>query len=514
MKSMSFKARLLCIVGFVWFSLLVLGALDAISTRQLLMHQRQRALAEQIDSAISVIRYYVGQAQSHAMSEQDARKAAIASIRAVRYGANGYLVIDDSKMLQLVNPVRPEGENKSNDLVDSTGRHFVAEIIQHDLDGTHLTQYLFPKPGETTPQSKLAYGDYVREWDWHVFTGAYIDDIDRTFYAIMAKALVAVVAIGLLLSLAMVYIIRKVLRSIGGDPQDVATVCARIAAGNLSEHVHVAEGDQHSLMHSMKAMQDRLIETIGQIKRVADGITAASREIADGHGDLSARTEQQAASLAETASSMEELTSTVRLNSEHASQASQLALDASTTAQGGNGIVAEVVATMDQIAGSSNKIVDIISVIEGIAFQTNILALNAAVEAARAGEQGRGFAVVAAEVRALAQRSASAAKDVKSLIDESVSNVSLGQTLAHRSGSTMQQVLSAVTRVTDIMGEISAASSQQTQGIEHVGIAITQMDSVTQQNAALVEQATAAASALAGQADELKRTVSVFRLAV
>src|ERR1700722_2886191 len=160
MKSMSFKARLLCIVGFVWFSLLVLGALDAISTRQLLMQQRQKALAEQIDSAISVIRYYVGQAQSHAMSEQDAKKAAIASIRAVRYGANGYLVVDDSKMLQLVNPVRPEGENKSNDLVDSTGKHFVAEIIQHDLDGTHLTQYLFPKPGETTPQSKLAYGDY------------------------------------------------------------------------------------------------------------------------------------------------------------------------------------------------------------------------------------------------------------------------------------------------------------------------------------------------------------------
>jgi methyl-accepting chemotaxis protein len=514
MKSMSFKARLLCIVGFVWFSLLVLGVLDAVSTRQLLMQQREKALAEQVDSAISVIRFYVGQAQSHAMSEQDARKAAIASIRAVRYGTNGYLVIDTSQLMQVVNAMRPETEGKNNDLVDSNGRHFVADIIRHDVDGTHLTQYLFPKPGETTPQLKLAYGDYVREWDWHVFTGAYIDDIDRTYYAVMLKAVSVVVVIGLLLTLGMMYIIRKVLGSIGGDPQDVAVVCARIAGGNLSEHVRVAPGDEHSLMHSMKAMQDRLIETIGQIKQVAHGITAASREIADGHGDLSARTEQQAASLAETASSMDELTSTVRLNSEHASQASQLALDASHTAQGGNGIVAEVVATMDQIAGSSNKIVDIISVIEGIAFQTNILALNAAVEAARAGEQGRGFAVVAAEVRALAQRSASAAKDVKSLIDESVSNVTSGQSLAHRSGSTMQQVLSAVTRVTDIMGEISAASSQQTQGIEHVGIAITQMDSVTQQNAALVEQATAAASALAGQADELKRTVAVFKLAV
>jgi methyl-accepting chemotaxis protein len=514
MKSMSFRARLLCIVGFVWFSLLVLGILDAISRRQLLMQQRQNALAEQIDSANSVIRFYVGQAQSHAMSEQDAKNAAIASIRAVRFGTSGYLVIDNSKMFQIANGALPNSENKSNDLVDSTGKHFVAEIIQHDLDGTHPTRFLFPKPGQTEPLPKIAYGDYVREWDWHVFTGAYIDDVDRAFYATIFKDMTAVAIIGLLLTFGMLYIIRQVLGSIGGDPQDVATVCARIAAGNLSEHVPVAEGDKHSLMHSMKVMQDRLIETIGEIKRVADSITAASREIADGHNDLSARTEQQAASLAETASSMDEITSTVRLNSEHASQASWLALDASTTAQGGNGVVAEVVATMDHIAGSSNKIVDIISVIEGIAFQTNILALNAAVEAARAGEQGRGFAVVAAEVRALAQRSASAAKDVKSLIDESVSNVSSGQSLAHRSGSTMQQVLTAVTRVTDIMGEISAASIQQTQGIEHIGVTISQMDNVTQQNAALVEQATAAATALAGQAAELKQTVSVFRLAV
>jgi methyl-accepting chemotaxis protein len=275
--------------------------------------------------------------------------------------------------------------------------------------------------------------------------------------------------------------------------------------------VRVKPGDDSSLMHSMHTMQSRLTQTIAQIKLVADGITAASREIADGHHDLSSRTEEQAASLAETASSMEELTSTVRLNSDNAGQASELAASASSTVESGSGVVLGVVATMDKIAGSSEKIVDIIGVIEGIAFQTNILALNAAVEAARAGEHGRGFAVVASEVRALAQRCAAAAKDVKTLIDESVTNVTAGQDLAQQSGDTMKRILTSVTRVNDIMSEISSASSQQTQGIEQVGVAITQMDAVTQQNAALVEQATAAAAALAVQAEELKRAVSVFR---
>jgi methyl-accepting chemotaxis protein len=302
-----------------------------------------------------------------------------------------------------------------------------------------------------------------------------------------------------------------VLKSIGGDPQDVSIVCQRIAAGDLAQAVQVKPGDDSSLMHSMHTMQSRLTQTIAQIKLVADGITAASREIADGHHDLSSRTEEQAASLAETASSMEELTSTVRLNSDNAGQASQLAASASSTVESGSGVVLGVVATMDKIAGSSEKIVDIIGVIEGIAFQTNILALNAAVEAARAGEHGRGFAVVASEVRALAQRCAAAAKDVKTLIDESVTNVTAGQDLAQQSGDTMKQILTSVTRVNDIMNEISSASSQQTQGIEQVGVAITQMDAVTQQNAALVEQATAAAAALAVQAEELKRAVSVFR---
>jgi methyl-accepting chemotaxis protein len=497
---------------FAWFGLLVVGSLNAVQTRQLLMQQRQLALAEQVDSAISIVRYYVQQAKSGSMSQQDAKDAAMKSLRAMRYGKHGYLLISDSHFIQILNPSRPELENKVNETVDPTGMRIDAEIVKHDFDGSHLTRYLAPKPGQSVPQPKITYGNYVREWDWHVFTGAYIDDIDHTFYLALAKSMSIVFAIGAAMTLGMVYLIRNVSASIGGDPHDVATICGRIAAGHLHERIELRAGDHNSLLYSMKLMQDQLIGTIAQIKRVADAIMSASREIADGHGDLSSRTEQQAASLSETAASIEQLSSTVRLNSDHAVQVSKLALDSSTTAETSNGIVAELKAMMDHIAKGSSRIFEITGVIESIAFQTNLLALNAAVEAARAGEHGRGFAVVATEVRALAQRSASAAKDVKELVDDSKAGISEGQRLAHHSGEIMHQVLDAVRQVTAIMGEISSASTQQAQGVEHLGLAMAQIDQITQQNAALVEEATASAIALASQADELNRAVDSFRL--
>jgi methyl-accepting chemotaxis protein len=255
-----------------------------------------------------------------------------------------------------------------------------------------------------------------------------------------------------------------------------------------------------------------LTSTVTDIQRAADSITLGANEIAAGNADLSQRTEEQASALAESASSMETLTTTVKMNADSAAQASHLSEDASGCVSAGSQVVNELVGSMSSIAESSREIERIIGVIEGIAFQTNILALNAAVEAARAGEQGRGFAVVAAEVRALAQRSASAAKEIKVLIDASVTDVTRGQTLATNAGQSMQAILAAVSRVTDIMSEISAASADQSTGIGHVGIAISQMDTVTQQNAALVEEAAASAASLAEQAIHLKRAVSLFRL--
>jgi methyl-accepting chemotaxis protein len=478
------------------------------------MHDRVTALSEQVDSAISIVKYYMRQADTGAMSPQAAKDAALGTLRGIRYGKNGYVLISDSRFIQVLNPAHPELENKVNETVDPNGLRIDAEIVKHDFDGSHLTNYLAAKPGQSVAQPKITYGGYVHEWDWHVFTGAYIDDIDSMFRIALMKSLAIVIAIGGLMTVGMAYLIRNVSSSIGGDPQDVATICGRIAAGHLDERVEVRAGDHHSLLHSMKVMQDQLIGTIGQIKQVADAITSASREIADGHSDLSSRTEQQAASLSETAASIEQLSSTVRQNSDHALQVSQLALDTSTTAETTNGVVTELKAMMDHIAKSTSRIFEIIGVIESIAFQTNILALNAAVEAARAGEHGRGFAVVATEVRALAQRSASAARDVKELVDDSKAGISEGLRLAHHSGEIMRRVLDAVRQVTAIMGEISSASTQQAQGVEHIGLAMAQIDRITQQNAALVEEATASAIALAGQADELNGAVESFRLLV
>ncbi|MDG2526489.1 methyl-accepting chemotaxis protein [Stenotrophomonas sp. HITSZ_GD] len=287
-----------------------------------------------------------------------------------------------------------------------------------------------------------------------------------------------------------------------------------IAQGDLTARMH---GEFHGVFARMRddadATVDQLTGIVGRIQEATGSINLAASEIAQGNSDLSRRTEQQAANLEETAASMEELTSTVKQNAEHARQANQLALGAASVASQGGEVVGKVVATMTGIEASSKKIAEIISVIDGIAFQTNILALNAAVEAARAGEQGRGFAVVASEVRTLAQRSANAAKEIKGLIDDSVDKVAEGSALVHHAGGTMSEIVASVRRVTDIMSEISAASQEQSAGIEQVNQTITQMDETTQQNAALVEEATASARALEEQAGELREAVAQFRLA-
>jgi methyl-accepting chemotaxis protein len=302
-------------------------------------------------------------------------------------------------------------------------------------------------------------------------------------------------------------------RSIVGPVQRAVEAADEISHGNLAVDIrHDGKDEVAQLLRSLDEMQQNLARIVGQVRSGSESVSTASSEIAQGNNDLSARTEQQASALQETAASMEQLNSTVRQNAENARQANQLAQSASTVAVSGGEVVSQVVSTMKGIHDSSSKIADIIGVIDGIAFQTNILALNAAVEAARAGEQGRGFAVVASEVRSLAGRSADAAKQIKALINDSVERVGTGTVLVDKAGATMNEVVSAIKRVTDLMGEISAASSEQSQGVSQVGEAVTQMDQVTQQNAALVEEMAAAASSLNNQAQDLVSTVAFFRL--
>ncbi|WP_058195988.1 methyl-accepting chemotaxis protein [Xanthomonas translucens] len=312
---------------------------------------------------------------------------------------------------------------------------------------------------------------------------------------------------------AMVDSLNLLMATADSNLQSLSTLLQAIAAGDLSVRMHGEfQGVFATMRDDANATSEQLAAIVGGIQSAAVSINAAASEIATGNDDLSRRTEQQAASLEETAASMEELTSTVKQNAEHARQANQLAVGAASVASQGGEVVGQVVTTMSGIETSSKKIADIISVIDGIAFQTNILALNAAVEAARAGEQGRGFAVVASEVRTLAQRSANAAKEIKNLIDDSVSQVANGSALVRQAGQTMSEIVSSVQRVTDIMGEISAASQEQYAGIEQVNQTVTQMDEATQQNAALVEEATAAARAMEEQAGQLTEAVAVFKL--
>jgi methyl-accepting chemotaxis protein len=305
---------------------------------------------------------------------------------------------------------------------------------------------------------------------------------------------------------------RSLLRQLGGEPAEAVRIAGRIAAGDLAVDIDTRAHDGSSLMYAMRSMRDSLAHIVAQVRLGTDTIATASHQIAAGNVDLSARTEQQAGSLEETASSMEEMTSAVKHNADNARQANSLAKEASHIAERGGDVVTQVVQTMGAINQSAQRIVEIIGVIDGIAFQTNILALNAAVEAARAGEQGRGFAVVASEVRNLAQRSAAAAKEIKALISDSVEKVDSGNKLVEEAGTTMHDVVDSIKRVTDIMSEIVAASDEQAAGIGQVNNAMTQMDTFTQQNAALVEEAAAAAKSMEHQAAHLSQVVGVFRL--
>ncbi|EJN08621.1 methyl-accepting chemotaxis protein [Herbaspirillum sp. YR522] len=514
MGQLSFNKKLWLPLVLSLIALLAVSLFAAFMARDIRIEERRADLTNIGQTALSVVKGYGALADSGTLSREEAQKRAIAAVKSIRYGTDGYFSVSTSGQVIVMHPIKPELDGKDlSNFKDPAGTLLFVEISRAGAQPAgSFVNYLWPKVGAAEPVPKTSFVIGYKPWDWMLTTGAYMDDINASFMSTLWRLGALFAGVALALSALVVVINRGIMRTIGGDPQHAAAVANRIAQGDLTPSIDTRAGDSTSLLFAVRSMRDSLLTTIAAIRSAADTISTASGEIASGNLDLSSRTEQQAGSLEETASAMEQLTSTVKQNADNARQANQMAESASEVAVQGGSVVGEVVQTMGSINESSRKIVDIISVIDSIAFQTNILALNAAVEAARAGEQGRGFAVVASEVRSLAQRSAGAAKEIKALIDDSVSKVDAGSKLVEQAGATMTEVVASVRRVTDIVGEISAASSEQSTGIEEVNRAITQMDETTQQNAALVEQAAAAAGSLQEQAAALAGMVSRFQL--
>ncbi len=432
-------------------------------------------------------------------------------IRAIKVGDTGYFFVLNAAPGKAYGELLVHPAKEGSNILDSRsadGRFFIKEILEKKNGNI---QYDWTNPGESAAREKFVAYTHIKDWNWVIAGGTYRDEITAAATVLRNRFIL----IGLAALAVLAAILYAVVRAAVARPlAQVRDVAKRIAEGDLTARVDSTRRDEIGLLtEAINTVGASLSTVVGKVREGAEQIANASQEISAGNLDLCQRTEEQAVSLASTASSMDQLTATVRQNADNARQANQLALNASTVAQQGGATVAQVIERMDAISQSSRKISDITSVIDGIAFQTNILALNAAVEAARAGEQGRGFAVVAGEVRNLAQRCAAAAKEIKGLIDASNGQVDAGSKLVAEAGVTMNEVLSSVARVTDIMAEITAASQEQTSGIEHINRSVGEMDEVTQQNAALVEEASAAAQSMQDQAAELARAVRLFRLA-
>ena len=518
LNNFSFKRKIGTLVIVAVVGLCASMVVSFVQLRKSILEGRQSALVTAVQSARSIAVGYQQMAARHVLSDAAAQQAAKDALRTVRFGDTGtdYVYVYTKGGKGVMHPIKKEWEGQQlfGKVIDPTGLDVVKAIVEasnNSPDGTGFVSMMFPRPGKTQPVPKLQYVAPVPGWDWVVGSGVYMDEVDlQVRSALLSGMAVAVLLLVVIGSIGWA-ISRSVLGQIGGDPVDAARAVNQVASGNLA--VEVGDAPTGSLLHSLGLMIASLRQTVTNVRHVTDSISVASGEIAGGNHDLSVRTEQAASSLQETAASMEQLTGTVAQTSDSARKARDLASAASAAAADGGAIVEQVISTMRDISDSSKRIEDIIGVIDGIAFQTNILALNAAVEAARAGEQGRGFAVVAEEVRSLARRSAEAAKEIKSLISNSVDRVESGASLVGRAGASMGEIVARVDRVSVIISEITEATTEQSSGIGQINGAVSHLDQMTQQNAALVEQSAAAAESLKEQAQRLASVVEVFRLA-
>ncbi|MFC5547036.1 methyl-accepting chemotaxis protein [Massilia aerilata] len=509
---MKVSTRLLILVGAAVLALATLGGLGLATLQRAMQHDREAEITNMLVMGEHLVAHYYDEQKQGRLTPEQAQAAAKEALTQLNNDGKSYYWVRTPAGLNLVHP-KPENIGKIAQGETLDGRpdaQAYSEGLAKDRVALVTVKAKHPNSGQMG--GKLQGVIAFEPWGWWIGTGFFSDDIDAVFRdsagqfsAVFVAALAAIALLGW-------NAVRSINGTLGADPAIATAITRRIADKDLSRPVYLDGAGDKSLLRAIARMQDELSGTVRGIRDHSRTIAEASQQIAAGNLDLSSRTESQASALEETAAAMEELTGTVRQNAEHALHANELAARASKAAQDGGAVMGDVVRTMSAIEESSKRIADIIGVIDGIAFQTNILALNAAVEAARAGEQGRGFAVVAGEVRSLAQRSATAASEIKGLIGASVAEVGNGSRLVGQAGAAMQAIVGEIGQVSTIIGEISSASSEQTQGIDQINQAIMGMDDVTQQNAALVEEAAASAQQLQELSRELADLVAVFRL--
>tara|TARA_R110002020_G_scaffold162175_3_gene347652 strand:- start:3306 stop:4922 length:1617 start_codon:yes stop_codon:yes gene_type:complete len=498
-------------LGIIWVAMLLLVGWLAWENRQTIESERRDSIQYVVESVQSQIEALQERVSAGELSLEEAQQRAIDNMSSVGFGAGEYIFSFNNNLLIISHPSREPGTDMTN-YEDASGMALYPELLRVAQAGGGHVNYYSTRAGGDEQLPKTSYVAHLPEWEWSLATGVYVDDINAAFIAGLIRSIVILLIIGLPVTLLMGWVIRDVSRRLGGDPRYAASVVRSIADGDLTQVTQLSAKDQESLLFNINRMRETLAATIGDIHHGADQVNSGVEQIVGVNEELSTRTEQQAASLAETASSMEQLTATVKQNAEHTDHARTLATRAADSAQRGSDSMSTVITTMATINESATQMSSIVNTIDGIAFQTNILALNASVEAARAGEQGRGFAVVANEVRQLASRSASAAQEIKTLIEASDSKVVEGSRQVRDTGDVINGMVDDIKQLSTLVQEISAATIEQSSGIEQVNQAVTQMDQMTQQNASLVQESNHATQTLAQLSAQLRQLVAHFRI--